>query len=348
MARIPRPCRADEDVPARRPEYRGEGMRGDALRSEHTIRLADEIDVAPLGVGAWAWGTTRLWGYGKEYGRSDVGQAFRASMAEGVTLVDMAEVYGNGASERIIGEILREGGFEGRPVIATKFAPLPYRLGARSLEKALDKSLERLGIETIDLYQIHFPNPILKINSLMDALAETVKAGKVRRVGVSNYGADQMRRAHDRLASHGVSLASNQVEYSLLQRVPETNGVLEASRDLGVTLIAYSPIAQGLLTGKYGPGGGGPPGLVRRAGRAFGEKNLKKVEPVVNILREIGEAHDKEPAQVALNWLITQRNTFPIPGAKNEHQARQNAGALGWEMASEEAEKLDLATLGWR
>ena len=318
------------------------------MQSEPTIGLAHEMNVAPLGVGAWSWGTTRLWGYGKEYDRGDVGEAFRASMAEGVTLVDTAEMYGNGASERIIGEILREGGFEGRPVIATKFAPLPYRFSATSLLKAVDKSLERLGIETIDLYQIHFPNPIFKIDRLMDALAETVKAGKVRRVGVSNYGADQMRRAHERLASHGVSLASNQVEYSLLQRAPETNGVLEASRDLGVTLIAYSPIAKGLLTGKYGPDGNRPSGLVRRMGRAFGEQNLKRVEPVVNILREIGEAHDKEPAQVALNWLITQRNTFPIPGAKNEHQAHQNAGALRWEMTGEEAEKLNLATLGWR
>ena len=317
------------------------------MQSELTIRLADELNVAPLGVGAWAWGTTRLWGYGKEYDRSDVGKAFRASMAQGVTLVDTAEMYGNGASERIIGEILREGGFEGTPVIATKFAPLPYRFSAKSLLDAVDKSLERLGIETIDLYQIHFPNPIFKISSLMDALAETVKAGKVRRVGVSNYGADQMKRAHDRLASYGVSLASNQVEYSLLRRAPETNGVLEASRDLGVTLIAYSPIAKGLLTGKYGPGDR-PVGLVRRMGRAFSEQNLKKIEPVVNILREIGEAHNKQPAQVALNWLITQGNVFPIPGAKNEIQARQNAGALGWEMASEEAEKLHLATLGWR
>ena len=323
-------------------------MRGDALERELTIGLANELNIAPLGVGAWAWGTTRLWGYGKEYNRSDVGRAFRASMAEGVTLFDTAEMYGSGASERIIGEMLREGAFEGTPVIATKFAPLPYRLSARSLLKAVDKSLERLGIETIDLYQIHFPNPIFKINGLMDALAETVKAGKVRRVGVSNYDADQMQRAYDRLASHGVSLASNQVEYSLLQRAPETNGVLEASRDLGVTLIAYSPIAQGLLTGKYGPGGDRPAGLVRRMGRTFGEQNLKKVEPVVNILREIGEAHNKQPAQVSLNWLITQRNTLPIPGAKNERQARQNAGALGWEIAGEEAEKLELATLGWR
>jgi aryl-alcohol dehydrogenase-like predicted oxidoreductase len=317
------------------------------MQSDLTIGLADELNVAPLGVGAWAWGSTKLWGYGKEYDRSDVGSAFRASMAEGVTLLDTAEIYGNGASERIIGEMLREEGFEGTPVIATKFAPLPYRFSAKSLLEAVDKSLERLRIETIDLYQIHFPSPILKINGLMDALAETVKAGKVRRVGVSNYGADQMQRAHDRLASHGVPLASNQVEYSLLQRAPETNGVLEASRDLGVTLIAHSPIAQGLLTGKYGTGDR-PSGLVRRMGRSFGEQNLKKIEPVINILREIGEVHNKQPAQVALNWLITQTNVLPIPGAKNERQARQNAGALGWEIAGDEAEKLELATLGWR
>ena len=318
------------------------------MHSEVTVGLADELNVAPLGVGAWAWGTTRLWGYGKEYDRSDVGGAFRTSIAEGVTLVDTAEMYGNGASERIIGEILREGGFDGTPVIATKFAPLPYRFSAKSLLNAVDRSLKRLGIETIDLYQIHFPNPIFRMSSLMDALAETVKAGKVRRVGVSNYSADQMQRAHDRLASHGVSLASNQVEYSLLQRAPETNGVLEACRDLGVTLIAYSPIAQGLLTGKYVPAGDKPVGIVRRMGRAFGEQNLKKIEPVLNILREIGASQDKAPAQVALNWLIRQRSAFPIPGAKNERQARQNAGALGWEMTGEEAEKLELATLGWR
>lgn len=317
------------------------------MQNEHTASLAEELGVAPLGVGAWAWGTSRLWGYGKEYDRQDVGEAFRASMAAGVTLFDTAEIYGNGASERIIGEILREGGFDGTTVIATKFAPLPYRFGARSILDALDKSLVRLGVVTVDLYQVHFPNPLFKIESLMDALAEAVKEGKIRHIGVSNYNVDQMKRSHDRLASHGVKLASNQVEYSLLKRAPETNGVLEACRDLGVTLIPYSPIAQGLLTGKYAPGDR-PSGLVRRFGKSFSERNLRKVEPVVNILRDIGEAHDKQPAQVALNWLVTRQNTLPIPGAKNERQARQNAGAIGWTMTDEEAEKLDLATLGWR
>ena len=317
------------------------------MQGEQTVGLAKDLGVEPLGVGAWAWGTTRLWGYGKEYGREDVASAFRESVAGGVRLVDTAEVYGSGASERIIGEVLSEGGFAEKPVIATKFAPLPYRLKPTSLIKALDASLERLGLGSVDLYQVHFPNPVLKLNPLMDALAETVKTGKARHVGVSNYSADQTRRAHDRLAVNGVKLASNQVQYSLLNRAPETNGVLDACRELDVTLIAYSPIAQGLLTGKYQPGVK-PSGLVRRAGKAFGERNLRKVEPVVEILREIGASHDREPSQVALNWLVTHKNTFPIPGAKNARQATQNAASLGWSITDEEAEKLDLATLGWR
>lgn len=317
------------------------------MADERVDGLAEDLEVAPLGVGAWAWGTSRLWGYGKDYDRRDVGEAFRASMAEGVALVDTAEIYGNGASEQIIGELLREGGFDNTPAIATKFAPYPHRIGARTLLGALDKSLARLGVVTVDLYQVHFPSPLLKLESLMDVLAEAVKEGKIRHVGVSNYSAEQMKRAHDRLATHGVELASNQVEYSLLKRTPETNGVLEACRDLDVTLIAYSPIAQGLLTGKYRPGDK-PSGLVRRLGKSFGEKNLKRIEPVINILREIGEAHGKEPAQVALNWLVTHKGVLPIPGAKNEHQARQNAGAIGWKMTDEEAATLELATLGWR
>lgn len=319
------------------------------MRGEQKVSLGG-IEIPALGVGAWAWGTKNFWGYGKEYGREDVAAAFRSSLEDGVALVDTAEIYGNGLSERIIGELLRETPAGRSPVLATKFAPLPYRLQARSLLKALDASLDRLGVEAVDLYQIHFPSPLLNVEALMDALAETVKEGKTRQVGVSNYGADQMKRAHDRLALHGVRLASNQVHYSLLNRAPETNGVLEACRDLGVTLIAYSPLAQGLLTGKYRPGEGAgrPAGMVRRFGRGFSETNLRKIEPVVDLLRQTAEAHDREPSQVALNWLVGQEGVLPIPGAKNERQARQNAGALGWAMTDEERERLDLATLGWR
>lgn len=301
---------------------------------------------APLGVGTWAWGTKNLWGYGREYGREEVAAAFRASLAEGLTLFDTAEVYGNGSSERMLGELVRGADGE-QPLIATKFAPLPYRLNPRSVLKAIDASLGRLGVSSIDLYQVHFPSPLLPTKGLMDALAEAVKEGKVREVGVSNYGAGQMYAAYEALARHGLRLASNQVHYSLLNRAPETDGVLDACRDLGVTLIAYSPLAQGLLTGKYGPGTK-PSGMMRRAGRSFSGRNLARVEPVVRILRELGEDHGREPSQVALNWLAGQPGVLPIPGAKNEAQALQNAGALALELSGEERERLDLATLGWR
>ncbi|WP_119065783.1 aldo/keto reductase [Rubrobacter indicoceani] len=310
------------------------------------VTLAEKLGTAPLGVGAWAWGTSQIWGYGKEYGRREVGEAFRASVGGGVRFVDTAEIYGNGKSEALIGEILREGGFDEEPVIATKFAPLPYRLSASSLLDALDASLLRLGVAQVDLYQIHFNSPIPPPRGLIDTLAEAVKSGRTKHVGVSNYSADAMRRAHEQLDRQGVRLASNQVHYSLLHRRPETNGVLEACRDLGVTLIAYSPIAQGLLTGKYRPGDR-PSGLMRRYGRAFSAANLKRVEPVVDELRRIGRENGKEPSQVALNWLIL-KGAMPIPGAKDARQATQNAGALGWKISAEDTERLDLATLGWR
>ncbi len=309
------------------------------MQGGSAVRLGEGLQVEPLGVGTWAWGTKRLWGYGRDYGPEDVAAAFRVSLQSGVRLFDTAEIYGNGASERIIGELLREDGE--RPLIATKFAPLPYRFRARALSKALDGSLKRLGLSSVDLDQIHVPSPLMRIESLMDVLAESVKEGKVRHAGVSNYDAASMRRAHERLQKHDVPLATNQVSYSLLNRAPETNGVLDACRDLGVTLIAYSPLAQGLLTGKYAPGAR-PAGLVRRLNRGFSDAGLRGLGPLLEALHRIGDAHGKKPSQVALNWLITRHGVLAIPGAKNERQARENAGALGWSLAPEEVGELDV------
>ncbi|TCJ19715.1 aldo/keto reductase [Rubrobacter taiwanensis] len=309
--------------------------------SSAEVRLGD-LRVVPLGVGTWAWGTKRLWGYGGDYDERDLEAAFRTSLEAGITLFDTAEIYGSGASERILGRLIRKSGEE--VVVATKFAPLPYRLGARSLLKAVQGSRERLGIETVDLYQVHFPSPLLSIERLMDALAEAVKRGWVRNVGVSNYGAGQMFRAARRLERHGIPLASNQVHYSLLHRAPERNGVLDACRELGAVLIAYSPLAQGLLTGKYRPGVRAAGGL-RRLDRRFRRKGLERIRPVVDLLRRVGEAHGgRTPAQVALNWLAMRDGVLPIPGAKNERQARENAGALGWRMSEDEFHRLERAT----
>lgn len=295
------------------------------------------LKVSQLGVGAWAWGDKRYWGYGTDFGLSDVEEAFQASLDAGITLFDTAEIYGWGTSERILGDLARRSGK--RVVIATKFAPLPWRFSPGSVRRALDGSLKRLGLDHIDLYQVHFPFSLIPSETLMDVLAEAVELGKLRFVGVSNYSAAKMRRAHEALARRRVPLVSNQVEYSLLRRTPEVNGVLAACRELNVTLIAYSPLAQGILTGKYRPGSS-VSGL-RRFRRNFRGRDLRAAMPVLRLLDDIAQAHGKTPAQVALNWLLRQEGVVPIPGAKNRQQATENAGAVGWEITAEEVEALN-------
>ena len=306
---------------------------------------ASGIAVSPLGVGVWSWGDKTFWGYGKDYTREDVSQAYKVCQDAGLNFFDTAEMYGRGESERILGECIRE---DGRPVvIASKFAPLPNRFSARSLLKALDASLERLNVKTIDLYQIHWPYTILGVDALMDALAEAVRSGKVRAVGVSNYGADLMRRAHARLARHDIPLASNQVHYNLLHRKPEKNGVLDVCRELNVALIAYSPLEQGLLTGKYRivAGQGISVSGQRRFSRSFRASQRRKIEPLLQTMEEIAKAHGKTMGQVALNWLLLKDELIiPIPGAKNVRQATENAGAIGWRLTREEFERIDVAS----
>lgn len=303
---------------------------------------AGGVTTAPLGVGTWAWGEQRFWGYGQEYGREEVAAAFAASVAAGITLFDTAEIYGQGESERILGELA---GQSATPiVVATKFAPLPWRLSAHSVRRALDASLERLGMTSVDLYQIHFPYSLLSIKTLMDALADAVADGKIRAVGVSNYSAEQTKRAHEALARRGVPLATNQIQYNLLSRKPETDGTLAACRALGVTVIAYSPLAQGLLTGKYLSGDTTPAGI-RSWQPAFQPRRMRRLTGLLDLIRGIGEDHGgKTPAQVALNWLIQQDGVLPIPGAKTANQATSNAGALGWALRPAEADALALAS----
>jgi aryl-alcohol dehydrogenase-like predicted oxidoreductase len=299
---------------------------------------ATGIQISRLGIGAWAWGDTAFWQYGKGgYTDADIEAAFQASLAHGIDFFDTAEVYGRGRSEQLLGQNTTQAGWPA--VIATKFFPFPWRLHKKRLLKALRGSLARLGMESVDLYQIHWPFPPVSIDTWMDALADAVEAGLVRAVGVSNYNVEQTQRAHTALARRGIPLASNQVEYNLWQRKPETSGLLEVCRQLDVTLIAYSPLAQGLLTGKYTPDH--PPAGVR--GRRYG-RVLAKIQPLVGLLRETGAAHGgKTPAQVALNWTIC-KGTVPIPGAKNARQAMDNAGALGWRLSLDQVQALDRAS----
>lgn len=306
----------------------------------HTVRLSPACPtILPLGLGTWQWGDRLVWGYGRHYRDTDLQATFRAAVDSGITFFDTAEIYGWGRSERLLGQFNRD---RGRPaVIATKFMPYSWRLDRGALRRALQGSLRRLNLERVELYQIHCPLPPRSIETWVDALADVVHEGLVGAIGVSNYDARQVERAARTLAARGVPLATNQVEYSLLQRRIERNGVLDTCRRLGVTVIAYSPLSMGLLGGRYSAAH--PPGGWR--GKRYQRLGPTRVDALVNLLREIGAAHDgATPAQVALNWLICQ-GVVPIPGARSAEQARQNAGALGWRLTPDELARLDRASV---
>lgn len=299
--------------------------------------------VAPLGVGAWSWGDSSTWGmgtYDADLSEATIAAAVDASLDAGVTLVDTAEGYGNGESERIIGRLLAaDPSRRDRMVIATKFIPMPWKLDVKgALRRSLEASLGRLGVDQVELYQIHGPISLRSHRALADALAAVVQDGLTAAVGVSNYSVAEMTRIHRALGDHGVPLASNQIEFSLLRRRPETSGLLAACEQLGVVPLAYSPIGQGRLTGKYSAAAP-PPGK-----RNFSAHPMEQVDAVVSVVRTIGEAHGRTPSQVALRWLV-QKGAVPIPGAKNAEQASQNAGALGWELSPTDMAALDAAAL---
>jgi aryl-alcohol dehydrogenase-like predicted oxidoreductase len=301
-----------------------------------------------MGLGTWAWGDRTTWGmdgYDRSYGIETIRAAYQRSIAAGCTFLDTAEMYGDGESERIIGRLLREDSARrDHIIVGTKFMPFPWRVPlAAALMKALRASLARLDLPFVHLYQIHGPISLRSARAMAAALAAPYRAGLVKAVGVSNYSESEMRAIHAALAEHGIPLATNQVEYSLLRTMPETNGLLGACRELGVTLLAYSPLAMGRLTGKYTPAN--PP----RGKRNFSAYPMGEIEPVIAELRRLGAVHGhKTPAQVALNWLIC-KGAVPIPGAKNAAQAEQNCGALGWRLAPEEVAALDrVAKFGQR
>jgi aryl-alcohol dehydrogenase-like predicted oxidoreductase len=301
--------------------------------------------VTALGIGTWAWGDKLFWNYGNDYGASQVQAAFEATLEAGISFFDTAEVYGLGESESLLGRFMKQ---LGRPAqIATKYFPVPWRLTTQSVSEALTASLNRLQVERVELYQVHQPfGFFMSQETLMNALADEVQRGRIAAVGVSNYSADQMREAHGYLAARGVPLAVNQVQYSLLQRKIERNGVLDTARQLGVTILAYSPLAQGLLTGKYTPEQSFQFNDARRIDPRFSKSGLEKIAPVVQLLNQMGEKYDRTPAQVALNWLIAQ-GVVPIPGAKTAQQAQQNAGALGWSLSAEEVAQVEQVTRQW-
>jgi len=294
------------------------------------------LHAVEMGLGAWQWGDRVVWGY--QAGKSDQGirESFDVSLEMGVRFVDTAEVYGSGRSERMLGQFLKD---TDQPVlVATKFFPMPWRFTKGALPRALKGSLERMGLDTVDLYQVHWPSVVMSPESLMDGMAVCVKEGLTRTVGVSNFWESRMLRAYSALAQQGIPLASNQIPYSLLNRDAEKNGLLARCKELGIRFIAYSPLAQGLLTGKYSVEN--PPAGVRSSTYA---DVLKKLPPVIKTMQEIAQNHGKTVSQVALNWIVC-KGALPIPGAKNAKQAADNAGGAGWHMSDDEVARLDEVT----
>jgi aryl-alcohol dehydrogenase-like predicted oxidoreductase len=292
---------------------------------------ASGLMVSPLGTG------TNKWTQGKN--DEAVFQTFQSLVDAGVNFFDTAEVYSSGKSELLLGTCLQR---DHRPVvIASKFAPSPTRLSHRQFMNALDASLSRLGIQTIDLYYIHFALPLMSIETLMDLMAQAVEAGKVRAVGVSNFNVEQMRRAAARLARYHIPLAANQVQYNLLHRQPEGNGVLDACRELNVALVAYRPLEGGQITSNTIPGSSfGSPSSTDRKGKA-----ASKEEVLQEILQTIAQQRRKSVNQVALNWLLRRdEHVIPIPGTTSARHALENVDTISWELSDDEFAAIDQAS----
>lgn len=328
------------------------------------------VVVPAIGVG------TMLWTPNKSLSEEDIMKTYSACLDNGLNFFDTAEIYGNGISERMIAKCKKR---DNRPVMLTsKFMP-PSSMNPlkqkrtsvsadspRALLEALDGSLLRLGVDYLDLYQMHSPSTKNTTAEYMDVMAEALKAGKIRSVGVCNFSDKQIHEAHTALAKHNIPLATAMVGYNLLRRWPETNGVLDTCKELGVSIIPYAPLAEGILTGKYRGKKKVPIGYA--VATYFGHLNLtkerndsasflqrlftkpleinkKKIEPLFKAMDEIAEAHGKTLAQVAINWLLTNEDVcvIPIPGMKNLRQVNDNIGALDWKLTPEERKRLDKA-----
>ncbi len=290
------------------------------------------IKISAIGLGTWQWGSSE-WGWGRLYGKRDVLEAFRKAREVGVNLIDTAEMYGRGRSEQLIRDAIQDCREE--VVIATKVSP--WNLSYGRVLRAANRSLQRLGVDVIDLYQVHLPNPLIPIRNTMKAMKKLVQDGKVRCVGVSNFNLKRVKAAQEALAP--VELAANQVKYNLLDRNIETELLPYAQKEK-VTIIAYSPLAQGLLTGKY-TANSKPSSFVQRTNARFSKSNLNRLTPLFQALSEVAEAHHKTPSQVALNWLISKQNVIAIPGAKTPENVTDNAGAADWRLDDLEVARLE-------
>lgn len=310
-----------------------------------------DLHVSPLGLGCWQFSegqglVGRFW---PALGPAVIDEIVNTSLQGGINWFDTAEIYGRGASERALSSTLSRMGVKpSEVVIATKWWPVLRR--ASSIQKTIDDRIRALSPYAIDLYQVHQPYSWSSIAQQMEAMAALVESHQVRYVGVSNFSARQMELAYTALERRGITLVSNQVKYNLLHRKIESNDTLRLAKELGVSIIAYSPLEQGLLTGKFH----GDPELLKRVSgprkysSGFSRRGLERTRPLIQSMQSIAEKHGATPAQVALNWLMHHHGdtVVAIPGASRSAQASQNAGALSFVMSSEDSALL--SELSWQ
>jgi len=302
-----------------------------------------EMKISPIGLGVMQFsGTNGVFRFMFDnLAQDEINSIIQTAIDGGVNWFDTAEMYGRGHSERALSRALKAAGMaDDDVVVGTKWMPLLRTAG--NIRKTIDARLHALDGFSIDLYMVHQPWSFSSPESEMREMADLVEAGKIRAVGVSNFNADQMRRAHAALAKRGLPLAVNQVQYSLLHRDIESNGVLEAAKELGVMIVAWGPLASGLLTGKYHrePGrlGRTPIGRRMRLGR-----QIERSRSLIEALEDLASTHEVSPAQVALNWVIHSHGdtVVAIPGASKPFQAEENAGAMHFKLSDTERERLD-------
>lgn len=309
-----------------------------------------DIQITPIGLGTWQFsegqGMNRFaWAAMTEETTNDI---VKAALDGGINWFDTAEIYGKGRSERGLARGLKAAGVSnGDVVIATKWFPIFRR--ASSIKSTIDQRLRCLDPYGIDLHQVHLPYSFSSVERQMDAMADLVEAGKIRAVGVSNFSAKMMRQAHSVLARRGIPLVSNQVRYNLVDRRIETNGVLDTARELGISIICYSPLEFGMLTGKFHR----DPALLRSrplARRRVVLRLMQRGITVIKLLEEIAAAHGVTAAQVALNWLVNYSGELvvAIPGASNPRHAVESAGAMDFELSADEMERLDKVSREFR
>jgi aryl-alcohol dehydrogenase-like predicted oxidoreductase len=303
------------------------------------------IHVSPIGLGCMQFSASGLLsGFFSPMSQGEADSIVKTALDGGITLFDTAELYGRGESERRLAAGLTHAGIRpGDVTVATKWPPLGRT--ARSVGRTIDDRLCALDPFPIDLHQIHFGlGGLSSVRKQVEAMAQLVERRAVRAVGVSNFTAKQMASAHAILAEHGIPLASNQVQINLLNRNIERNGILDTARRLGVTLIAYSPLRSGMLTGKFHDNrdlAAATPRL-RRTINGITNTNLERTAPLIDAMREIADAHEATVTQVALAWLITNYGdaVIAIPGASQPHHAAEAAGAMKIALTTDETHRL--------